>query len=180
MMFEEWRSVLGWERFYEVSNAGNVRSIDRVRRNGPNGSLLIRGKPIKAAISTNGYWTVGLWQDGFLKRRTIHSMVLEAFIGPRPSGMQCCHNNNVKTDNRIGNLRYDTVLENFADKQAHGTQVCGERHHSAKLTIKEIVEIRQSYPDISQAELSRRYNVSGPSMAKIVHNISWKHVVVPK
>lgn len=47
----------------------------------------------------------------------IHKLVLEAFVGERPSGMQACHGNGDKTDNRLVNLRWDTVKANHRDKK---------------------------------------------------------------
>jgi hypothetical protein len=51
----------------------------------------------------------------------VHQLVLEAFVGPRPRGMESCHNNGNQTDNRLVNLRWDTKSENNLDRVRHGT-----------------------------------------------------------
>jgi hypothetical protein len=48
-------------------------------------------------------------------------MVLEAFVGPCPPGLECCHGNGVGTDNWVENLRWDTHTENVLDSVRHGT-----------------------------------------------------------
>lgn len=51
----------------------------------------------------------------------VHTLVLEAFRGPRPIGMECCHNNGNGHDNHLSNLRWDTPSSNNKDKVRHGT-----------------------------------------------------------
>lgn len=53
--------------------------------------------------------------------RCVHCVVLETFIGPRPDGFHACHNNGVRNDARLCNLRWDTPVNNMADKVKHGT-----------------------------------------------------------
>jgi hypothetical protein len=62
---------------------------------------------------------------------TVHSLVLEAFVGPRPDGMQCRHfPDRNPTNNRVSNLSWGTPLENANDRRVHGTIACGDRHSS--------------------------------------------------
>ena len=89
---------------YQVSNLGNVR--------GPRGLR----KPIKA---TTGYLVITFHRFGRHFKRTIHSLVCEAFIGPRPDGLQVLHDDDDKTNNKLSNLSYGTHRENTvkANKQ---------------------------------------------------------------
>ena len=68
----------------------------------------------------------------------VHVLVLEAFIGPRPPKYQACHNNGDTTDNRLQNLRWDTVSNNHMDKHRHGTMQIGSKHSKAKLTETQV------------------------------------------
>jgi hypothetical protein len=72
-----------------------------------------------------------------------HVLTLIAFRGPRPPGMQACHNDGKRTNNRIENLRWDTAAGNQADKVAHGTVYRGERHPNSKLKDSDVAEIRR-------------------------------------
>lgn len=131
---EEWRPIAGYEGYYEVSNLGNVRSIDReVEQRHPSGRLVTRrlqGAPMKQFLHPRfGYMYVHLQRDGVSVNRRVHRLVLEAFIGPCPEGMEVCHNNATRNDNRLVNLRYGTSAENKADMLKHGTNERRNRTH---------------------------------------------------
>jgi hypothetical protein len=119
---EEWRPVVGWEGFYEVSHQGRLRSVDRIVECGPDrhqrryrGMLLNRGRR-----SNTGHISVVLYGPGRRANRWMHQLVLEAFVGPRPPGMWACHGNDIAWDNRVGNLRWDTPGENIRDAVRNG------------------------------------------------------------
>lgn len=109
---EEWRPVPGYERTYEVSDLGRVRSLPRPSARGG----LIRRKP-----STTGYAAVGLCQDGTQKTRTVHLLVASAFMGPTPEGQEVRHLNGDRSDPRLVNLTFGTRSDNNRDKRSHGT-----------------------------------------------------------
>ncbi len=73
-------------------------------------------------------------------------LVLLAFAGPCPSGMEVCHNDGNSTNDNVSNLRYDTKSRNMQDCLRHGTHpsftVCGERHYLARLTADKVRQIR--------------------------------------
>ena len=95
---ENWRPIVGYEGLYEVSDHGQVRRLDRVITVGDR-QVLWRGRILKQhSHGRKGHVSVQLWRDGESKRRTVHILVAEAFIGARPPGMQIRH------------LRRDAVL----------------------------------------------------------------------
>ena len=126
---ETWAPVLGFTGHYEVSNLGRVRSIDRVITNKTGVRKTLRGRVLIPSPKKSGHLSVGLWIDGKEHRRQVHRLVLEAFTGPRPAGLEACHRNGIPTDNRAVNLRWDTHSENALDVVRHG-----KHHHSAKAT----------------------------------------------
>lgn len=117
MTTEEWRPVVGYEGYYEVSNIGRVRSTTRLDNRGRQKT----GRVLRAGIAANGYLLVSLWRDGVASSRTVHSLVAEAFIGPRPQGMDVCHADGDRLNPVVTNLRYDTRAANLADARVHGT-----------------------------------------------------------
>ena len=73
--------------------------------------------------SKTGYLPVELYQNGQVKYCAVHQLVALAFLGPRPPGLQVCHNDSNKLNNRVGNLRYDTPESNTRDSVVRGTHV---------------------------------------------------------
>ncbi|MGB0971438.1 MAG: NUMOD4 motif-containing HNH endonuclease [Mycobacterium sp.] len=125
MIRENWRSVVGYEGLYEVSDQGRVRGIDRyvTTRGGVRLSRgqILRPTPIVKGSKGRAYHFVNLSRSSKKARFSVHRLVLTAFVGPCPDGMEGCHNNGDASDNRIANLRWDTRANNGADKRRHKT-----------------------------------------------------------
>ena len=127
---EQWRPIPGYEGSYEVSDHGNVRSVDRYVNYKTGQRILHRGKILKLQhFQTTGYPYVNLWKNNTCAPRTIHSLVMETFVGPREKGTEVCHNNGVRTDNRLTNLRYGTSTENNLDIIRHGNHANTNKTH---------------------------------------------------
>lgn len=112
---ETWKPVPGYEMKYHVSNLGRVRSLARWdgRRN-MSGKVLSPGSQKKC-----GHETVSL---GRRNSKTVHSLVMLAFVGERPAGLDILHDNHIPWDNRLSNLRYGTRSENMKMDYAVGTR----------------------------------------------------------
>jgi len=108
-MREVWKPVVGYEETYHVSNKGRVRRVSS-------------GK-IRKACSNGKRMVVNLCQGGVIRSRKVHHLVLEAFVGLRPQGTECCHGDGNYQNNRLTNLRWDTPLSNCLDAIEHGTRV---------------------------------------------------------
>jgi NUMOD4 motif/HNH endonuclease len=133
---EQWRTIPGWEGYYEVSSLGRVRSLPRiVERRGHRGPQAVAARVLKKiplGTPPNEYPTVWLHRAGGRERRLVHLLVLEAFVGQRPAGCQGCHNNGVNTDGRLENLRWGTPSENMRDAIRHGTNSNTRKTHCAQ------------------------------------------------
>ena len=104
---ERWLPVVGFEGLYEVSNLGKVRSLPRQVRCNPRGmGNRVRVSPGKLLRPDNcgGYRRVVLCKKNVHYRRAVHTLVLMAFVGPCPEGMEGCHKNGIRNDNRVTNL----------------------------------------------------------------------------
>lgn len=124
---EIWKPVVGCDR-YSVSNLGRVRGPRRM---------------LRLCINTQGYVYIGLFvKPGCPKVGRVHRLVLEAFVGPCPEGMECRHLNGDRADNRLVNLAWGTQADNMADRDRHGTTLDGCRHANAKLTAADVRAIR--------------------------------------
>ena len=162
----EWRWIPGFEERYQVSNDGQVRSF----------AISSRPKNLKTRICHRGYTTVGLKKPNKRqKTHKVHRLVLLAFVGKCPEGMESCHNNGVKTDNNVSNLRWDTSKNNHADRILHGTTTRGESSSNSKLTEGQVREIHQRYPEYEypRNDLGKEYGVSGRCIKAIVDGQTW-------
>jgi hypothetical protein len=103
----------------------------------------------------------------------VHSLVLEAFAGPRPEGADCCHNNNDRTDARFANLRWDSRKNNHADKIRHGTAQRDERSGLAKLTRAQVDEIRATWVRGMGRIFAKRFGVSPSAISLVKNGKAW-------
>jgi len=125
---EIWKPIPGHEGYYEVSSQGRIRSLDRWIDTKHSRSFR-RGKMLKLYRGNHGYYVVVLCRNGVLDPRTVHRTVLATFSGRDPQDLNCCHNNGIRTDNRIENLRWDTPSENNYDIVRHGRHGMASKTH---------------------------------------------------
>lgn len=127
--FEEtWRSVPGYEGYYEVSTQGRVRSLTRMVIEKSGKQRTKYGRVLKST-RRNQRNKVQLCVDSVQVTHCVSVLVLEAFVGPRPLGMECCHNNGDELDDRVANLRWGTKKENAQDTLRHGHNDRKNRTH---------------------------------------------------
>ena len=121
-MTEEWRAVPNFGAYYEVSNLGEVRSMTRKVPYGRHLCTLYVGRMLKQFKSKNGYACVKLSMHGIRRTAYVHALVLQAFVGERPVTKdrgEIRHLDSDKTNNKLNNLVYGTVVENAADRVKH-------------------------------------------------------------
>lgn len=184
-LIEHWEPVPvdGFED-YEVSSFGQVRSLDRVVLYSDGRKRFFSGKILALDDSNlNGYIQVKLCRgsegrQGF----EVHTLVLLAHVGPRPDGMEACHDNGIKRDNYAWNLRWDTPSNNQKDRQKHGTfkpfGKRGEEQHLSKLTEEIVKECRRRYAaGETQQSLADEFDVAQTSMSALLLRKTWKHVI---
>lgn len=173
---EEWRPVVGYEGLYEVSSEGRVRSLDRVvsyTSSRASGTVLrfFPSRMLSLRPGMYGYHVVSLGRGN---QRTVHSLVCEAFIGPRPLGMQIRHLDGVRTNNRPDNLAYGTPQENSRDKVAHGTMNYGTVNGQSKLNEDIVRKVRSGEMTKHEAALASGCTVS--NINYVLLGKTWKHV----
>ncbi len=124
-MIEQWRDVPGWEGVYQVSDTGQVRSVTR-RISGSQKCCPTRvmlGRVLRAGLSGKNktYRMVSLTSPGRKREcRYVHDLVLAAFKGPKPPGLEVCHGQAGQQNNSLSNLRYDTRSANAQDRLLFG------------------------------------------------------------
>ena len=168
---EEWRPVAGYEGMYSVSDAGRVRSEPRtVERRGAHAQRL-SGRVLAQGAHPGGYRIVTFSVGGKLRTVLVHKLVLEAFKGPRPVGLEARHLNGCADDNRAINLEWGTPLDNADDRQQHGTQVRGRLVGNSKLIESQVRAIRADQR--SQSAVAVEYGISQTMVSRIKLGKVW-------
>lgn len=172
MMSERWAAIPGFGGVYEISDAGVIRrTVDSAGGHRA-------GKVLKAQINIHGYAYHCLRDpDGKRTPRTLHRLVLESFVGPRPQGFDASHLNGNQTDNRLENLTWEPRSANILRKREHGTMVRGEKHKCSKLTAAQVVDIRdKARLGLKAREMADEYGVSSTLIYKIASRQAWQHI----
>jgi hypothetical protein len=187
---ERWLPVHGFPG-YEVSDLGRVRSWHPQSYN-----ARARTEPRVLRPGTDGrsgYLAVSLRRDGVSFCRRVHVLVLETFVGPRPTGLVARHTPDPSVaNNRLNNLSWGTPKENSQDMVSAGRscrgdrhwtrtmpelRCAGDRHGRRKLSGHQVTEARRRHADgATTAELASDYGVSWFSMNGIVRRKFWRHL----
>lgn len=180
VLVENWRPIVGYEGLYEVSDLGRVKRTGKGRGAMPGHVLTPR-----ITSRTNQYLRVTLNKGGKIRPHRVHGLVLAAFIGPRPTGLEIDHINNNKQDNRLCNLEYVTSSENKLRAYRAGVRVGprGSNCGTSKLTEGEVVRIRDLLSKIRTGELvlshrmvAEQFDVSRACVSFINTGRSWGHL----
>jgi len=175
---ELWKPIPGKEGHYEASSLGRIRSKDRSIKNKFGRMQYRQGTYLRPYKNNAGYLSIRLGRDD---PTMVHTLVALAFYGLRPEGMHVCHNDGDKENNTPANLRYDTPKNNQADRFAHGTRLRGESTHMAKLTEKEVTEIKKLLAEggFRHQDIAAMYSVTRPTVTAIAADRNWRHVPWP-
>lgn len=161
---------------YEVSECGDLRRAGV-------------GTRIKGYITCDGYIAYRIrGLDGARCEATAHTLVLEAFVGPRPSPThQGAHCDGSRLNNSFANLRWATPSENQGDRARHGTNPAGERNGRAKICASDVRLIRSEYRRIkasgrsrSVTELEEKFGLHRATIVSIATGRSWRHIPMTK
>lgn len=176
MSDEEWKSVPITEvaAFYEISDLGRVRSLDRIASGGRAGKGIrpYHGRIMRPRIGSRGYLSVYLRAAPFYRNVPVHRLVALAFI-PNPLGLpEVNHIDCNKTNNRAANLEWVSRLGNHAHAVKSGLHMACIR----KLSDQEVADIR-ALIGIRHAEIAKRYGVNTSTITRIINGLRRQHTV---
>jgi hypothetical protein len=170
-MDETWKAIPGFGGHYEASSLGRIRTKERVvEKRHKTGKLMLQvypGRILKQCRADR-------WGHLVVHIGAVHRLVLLAFVGPCPDGMEACHNNGNASDNRQENLRWDTHHNNNQDRRTHGTYAKGEAHPMAKLTSDQVLGIRSGA--ITKRQALHDLGISNSQHHRIKTRQSWAHL----
>lgn len=101
-MKEIWNDIVGYEGIYQVSNFGNVKSLDRIDARGWHR----RGEYKRKSKSKTGYLIVGLFKDGIETKHQVHRLVATTFLENHKGYPQVNHKDEDKCNNNVNNLEW--------------------------------------------------------------------------
>lgn len=140
-----------------------------------NGNVRLNRHPLKLGKTKEGYSRCSLKRGGKWFTRTVHQLVAEAFIGPRPDRHDCCHNDGNPSNNHYSNLRWDTRKNNVADTYKHGRGPFGKRNGLNKLTESDILAIRKLRKGGAPVStLAKKYGVCKSNISQITLRQTWQ------
>lgn len=159
-MIEEWRDIPGFEGRYKASSLGRIKSNSRIR---------------KLCLNTSGYYTTGFKTKNKQKTYLVHHLVLLAFVGPRPEGLETRHLDGNCRNNSLSNLTYGTHKENMADRKIHGGfYVHGSSHYRHMLSEADVIKIRGLLNSgLTQKTIGTYYGVTRSCIQNIKRGHSW-------
>lgn len=171
----EYRDVPGWPG-YRVGSDGSIWSRRSINGRGP---LKDEWRLMKQSVGKRGRKVVSLCCDGRRALVHVHKLVLLAFVGPCPPGMECRHFPDPDpTNNTLSNLQWGTRKQNAEDSVAQGIQVRGELCHRSKLTADQVKEVRAKFAagGRTKASLAREYNIAATNITRIIERKVWTHI----
>lgn len=157
-----WRPVVGYEALYEVSDTGLVRRIS-------GGKGAVAGRVLTLSVNSKGYLRARLHDGHGCRRRFVHRLVAEAFLGLAEPGQQCNHIDGDKTNNRASNLEWLTARENMRHAFDTGLKAVskGAAHPCARLSDQDVAEIRALAGTETMVATAARFGVSAVHVLRI-------------
>ena len=113
---EIWKDIKGFEKRYQISNYGRVKSLSKFVNNNPKNSSIgyyTKEKILKVFDNKNGYKLVKLYKNNKKYTKKVHRLVAEAFIPNLENKSQVNHIDGDKSNNCLDNLEWNTCKENI-------------------------------------------------------------------
>ena len=177
---EVWKDIKGFKGYYQVSNLGRVKSLDRIITTANGVVQKYKGTLLSTSDNGKGYKIVGLNKNGKRKRFKVHRLVAIAFLDNSENKPQVNHIDGVRDNNKLENLEWVTGSENVQHAFDSGLKKSskGQSHGMSILTEDKVLEIRDIYAKggISQKKLGLLFGVCESSVRNIVNKISWTHI----
>jgi hypothetical protein len=156
---------------YRVGDDGSVWSRKVMGSRG----VLGKWKQLAKFKDQCGYWYVCIGNtDGTRATRYVHSLVLTAFVGPRPADMVCAHGDGDPGNNRVSNLRWATKVENAADRRRHGRTKVPKPIKLTEGQVAVAIELIKS--GRTYADIGRQFGVSYQTIKMIGNGTTWRHL----
>lgn len=168
---ERWVDISGYEGYYQVSDRGRIKSLERIVVH--NGTSHLQPELIMRPWQgiTALYDCVRLYKNGVRKKFSVHRLVAEHFLPTWNPALEVNHINGNRYNNAVVNLEMCTRKENVRHSIIHFLKNdYGEKSANAKLTNAQAREIRKTYREgkMTQAALAAKYGVCNQTISAII------------
>lgn len=163
-MEEIWKDIPGYEGYYEVSNFGRVRSVERtIPHNQKDGGVIlrrIRQRIIRFELTVYGYFIVRLHKYGVVRTILVHRLVAQLFIDNPENKPTVNHKDGNRTNNYVWNLEWCTQSENIL----HASRVLHTLTYRGRPV--RCIETGETFPSIRKA--AEKYGVAGTNLGNAI------------
>lgn len=172
-MKEIWKNIPDYEGLYQVSNLGNVKSLNYGRTK--------KEKLLKLIVDGKGYLNVNLCKNKIPKKFLVHRLLMLTF-NPEQNfeGAQVNHIDGNTSNTNLDNLEWCTQNHNMKHAYNNGLKISlkGEKNGKSKLTEIQVRKIRTDYENkcFTKSELAKMFNVKQNAISKIINNKRWNHI----
>lgn len=183
-MGEVWRYVPDWDGYYQVSNQGRVRSVERTAEYGTRSTKVKRcfqtwrGRILKLYLGRDGYHRVEFRRNGKRTSYLVSRLVAIAFLPNPLNKPQVNHKNGVRSDNRVHNLEWATGKENVRHAVESGLMPKGESKPTAVFCDSDIRKMRKmrNVDGLMLKEIAMLFKTDTGTVSKIARGLRWGHV----
>lgn len=175
---EIWKDIEGYEEFYQVSNLGRVKSIERLVDHPKGGKRIVRERFLAVKTNKRGYLYSSLSKNGIVTNQFNHRLVAFAFISNPENKPEVNHKNGIKTDNYLENLEWCNRSENEVHARKIGLKKTkkGENSNLSKLTDLEAKIIKYNFKGVTHNDIAILFGISKHQVSKIKQGKSWSHI----
>lgn len=172
-----WKPIKGFENLYEVSDAGQVQSVNRIITDSSGHVYKHKGRILKPNKITNGYLVVYLRKNGKTFALYLHHLVAEAFV-PNPENKPIVnHDDGDKNNCSATNLVWSTYSENNQHAYDTGLKPRGSGFYNAKLTEDQVREIRRNGKYDTFEAIASKYGVTKATIRDVLTNKTWRTII---
>lgn len=166
-MEEIWKNIPRYEGLYQVSNLGRIKSFHYHKE-----------KEILNLTKCKKYLQIKLSKNSITKIYKVHRLVLEAFVGPCPEGMQCRHLDNNPINNNINNIEWSTHKINMQDRIKYKTTNTFIYENGCKLnkTKARLIKNLLNSGKLTQKEIANQFNISQQTVSGIKNKKRWINI----
>lgn len=177
-MQEIWKDIKGYEGYYQVSNLGRVKSLERSIQKSDGKLQRVKQKILKQRVTTAGYNQVPLYKDGKSNAFYVHRLVATYFCEKNNNGRYVNHIDNNPLNNTFCNLEWCKHMENIQHMVSQNRHPHGISHGMSKFTEEDIVKIRSIHKngDSTLQQIGELYGVGRDHIWQIVKRKIWKHI----